>query len=350
MDSLVTILIRMLAVVAIVGVAFLTNREIKKRMDSKVGGQFRIQFATMMITILSVILIVVVFPINDTVRGQLLGLIGILISAMIALSSATFMSNVMAGVMLRSLKVIRPGSYVTVGDYFGRVTEMDLLHTEIQTEERDLITLPNLFMVTNPSRVLLSSGTIVSVNLSLGYDVARQVVEKHLLTAAEKAGLESPFVQITELGDFCVSYRISGMLTDLGKLLSTRRLLRAAVLDELHNNGVEIVSPTFMNQRQYEKTEHFIPDKVAEETVKPRDIAPDDVVFDKAAKAESVEALRDHLEGVKQKIGDLQTKLKEATEDVEKEGISKRIGNLEQEKERWEKLVERREEILKNEE
>ena len=342
-------LYRTLAVALIIAAAYFINLGITKRFSKQEGGNFRSQLATMIIVILSIIMIVVVFPINDTVRGQLLGLIGILISAMIALSSATFMSNVMAGVMLRTLNVIRPGSFLTIGEYFGRVTEMDLLHCEIQTEERDLITLPNLYMVTHPNRVFRSSGTVVSVTLSLGYDVSRQVIEKHLLTAAGQADLESPFVQITELGDFSVSYRISGMLTDLSKLLSTRRLLRAAVLDELHNNGIEIVSPTFINQRQFDKTARFIPAKVTNERAKPKDIAPDDVVFDKAAKAETLEALRDRMEQNKQKIEEVQAQLKDATEDVDKQDLATRIANLEKQRDIWEKVIQDREEILKSE-
>jgi len=37
-----------------------------------------------------------------------------------------------------------------VGDYFGRVTERGLFHVEIQTEDRDLATLPNMFLVSQP--------------------------------------------------------------------------------------------------------------------------------------------------------------------------------------------------------
>ena len=71
----------------------------------------------------------------------MLQLYGIVLSATIALSSTTLVGNAMAGIMLRTLRNFSPGDYVHVGDYFGRISEMDLLHTEIQTEERDLTTL-----------------------------------------------------------------------------------------------------------------------------------------------------------------------------------------------------------------
>ena len=91
---------------------------------------------------------------------------------------------------------------------------MDLLHTEIQTEERDLTTLPNLYLISNPIRVMRQSGTLLSVEVSLGYDVSRHTVEQLLVQAALDTGLESPYLQILNLGDFSVSYRISGLLKE----------------------------------------------------------------------------------------------------------------------------------------
>ena len=47
-------------------------------------------------------------------------------------------------------------------DHFGRVSERGLFHTEIQTQDRDLTMLPNLYLVTHPVTAIRSSGTIVS--------------------------------------------------------------------------------------------------------------------------------------------------------------------------------------------
>jgi small-conductance mechanosensitive channel len=63
------------------------------------------------------------------------------------------------------------------------------------------------------------------------------------------AGLQNPFVQIKELGDFSISYRIAGFLPDVKHILTSRSDLRKLVVDMLHGDGIEIVSPNFMNQR-----------------------------------------------------------------------------------------------------
>ena len=63
--------------------------------------------------------------------------------------------------MLKAVRSARPGDFITVADLTGRITEMGLLHTEVQTEFRDLVTVPNMYMVTQPMQVVRASGTII---------------------------------------------------------------------------------------------------------------------------------------------------------------------------------------------
>jgi small conductance mechanosensitive channel len=201
------------------------------------GQNLRRQVMTILLSFIGLLILIMIIPdqyLSETATGQLLSLIGILLSAAIALSSTTLIGNAMAGLMLRSVKSFRLGDFVRIGDHFGRVTERGLFHVEIQTEDRDLTTLPNLYMVTNPVKVILSSGTIVSAEVSLGYDIPNTDVEKCLKNAAANAGLSDPFVLIMELGDFSVTYRVSGMLTEVRHLISVQSRLRRMMLNSLH--------------------------------------------------------------------------------------------------------------------
>ena len=302
MDYLIIVLQAVATIIVLALVARFANSRLVKHFEGKPHLAFRrqlIQLAGVLAVILALILFL---PLDGGLRGQLLGLYGIVVSATIALSSTTLVGNVMAGIMLKTIKTCRPGYYITVGDHFGRITTMDLLHTEIQTEERDLTTLPNLYLVSNPVRVMRTSGTLLYVELSLGYDVPRQEIEKLLLAAATETGLESPFVQIRELGDFSVTYRVSGLLTEVNRLLDKRRELRARTMDCLHAADIEIVSPNFMNTRNFDPNERFVPDVQAAE--EPVDTGPstDALVFDKAEEAESVTKLREKLEAARERI------------------------------------------------
>ncbi|MEE4659450.1 MAG: mechanosensitive ion channel domain-containing protein, partial [Halieaceae bacterium] len=225
----------------------------------------------------------------------ILSLLGIIITAVIALSSTTFVSNIMAGLMLRAVNSFRPGDYIRCEQHFGRVTERGLFHTEIQTPDRDLATVPNLFLVNNPLTVVHESGTIISAELSLGYDIAHQRVEELLKQAATDAGLSDAFVLVGELGDFSVIYRVGGFAEDVSRLLTTKSNLRRSILTTMHAAGVEIVSPNFMNQRVLDPADKVIPkaDRVAVPVAE--QASPEEVIFDKAETAAQRETLKQSL-------------------------------------------------------
>lgn len=261
-----------------------------------VNVALRTQVATIAVVFIGVISAIVATPISDAKRGQVLGLLGIVLSAAIALSATTILGNLIAGAMLRSVRGFRTGDFIRVEHHFGRVSARGLFHTEIQTEDRDLTTLPNMFLVTHPVTTIRTSGTVLSTTVSLGYDVDRHDVERVLLAAAEKAGLEQGFVQITELGDFAVTYRCAGLLTEVKRLITVRSHLNGAVLDGCQEAGIEIVSPAFMNQRQVDDI-RFIPrtrpktSEADEDHEVDEASLPEAMLFDKAEQAESREQL-----------------------------------------------------------
>jgi small-conductance mechanosensitive channel len=331
------------AILVITLVARFANKRLVTHFEGKPHLAFRRQLIQLA-GVLGVILTLILFlPLDATLRGQLLSLYGIVLSATIALSSTTLVGNVMAGIMLKTIKSCRPGYYITVGDHFGRITTMDLLHTEIQTEERDLTTLPNLYLINNPVRVMRTSGTVIFVEVSLGYDVPRHEIEKRLLAAATDTGLESPFVQIRELGDFSVTYRVSGLLTEVNRLLDKRRELRARTMDSLHAADIEIVSPNFMNTRNFDTGERFIPE--VEAVTEPVDAggSTDALVFDKAEEAESVTKLREKLQAALERI----KACKEVAGDTGKPdaaaAAAAEIASLEKKVERLTTLINRKE-------
>lgn len=315
-------------VVLVVLVLAVIQRLLARRRSAAQDRVFRHQLILLGLTAVGVVVVVMTLPIGDAKRGQLLSLIGILVSAAVALSATTFLGNAMAGVMLRSVRNFRIGDFIRCGEQFGRVTERGLLHTEIQTEDRDLTTLPNLFLVTNPVTIVRSSGTIVSATVSLGYDVPRARIERALLTAAEETGLADPFVQVLELGDFSVTYRAAGLLAEVKQLVSTRSRLRAAVMDALHGDGVEIVSPTFMNQRVLDPANPVIPDRVEPAGGAASGFTPESVVFDKADEAESLENLRATLEELGQQISELEAHHEELPAGSGKDEAARRLERL----------------------
>jgi len=336
--------IQILVTIALLAlVTHFTNKRLVQHFAGKPHLAFRRQLIQLGGIVLVVLLLILFLPLDTSLRGQLLGLFGIIVSATIALSSTTLVGNVMAGIMLKTIGTCRPGSYITVGDHFGRVATMDLLHTELQTEERDLTTLPNMYLVTNPVRVMRTSGTLLSVELSLGYDVSRHQIESLLLQAASETGLESPFVQIRELGDFSVTYQVSGLLTEVNRIIDKRRELRARTMDVLHAADIEIVSPSFMNTRAFDRDDRFVSEVEDVSDPAGSGLSTDALVFDKAEEAESVSRLREMLAETQERLKSCQEFAADKSNETAAEAATHEIASLEQKVLRLTALIDRRE-------
>lgn len=306
---------------AIVGIlAFLAlNLLIKRRAkDSKNRDSISYQVLRLLLVAFTLIVVILLAPIGEKAQGQVLSLLGLVFTAIIALSSTTFVSNVMAGLMLQAANTIRPGDFIRVNDQFGRVTRRNLLQTQIQTEWRDLTTLPNILLINNPVTVLHRDGTIISAEISLGYDIPYTQVEELLGLAASEAGLEEPFVLTQDLLDHAVAYRVAGFLPDMRNLLTARSNLRKKAIEVLHGHGIEIASPTLMNTRPMDPERKIIPDHpVRHQRDRPTapSAAPEERIFDKAVEAADLEQLHSELERVGQELKQLRDQARNASEE-----------------------------------
>jgi len=317
-------------VVVVIVLLNIFSRILQKHSDNAQGNKFRNQLIMFGASFVGLLLVILGLPLDPATRGQLLSLIGIIFSAGIALSSSTFIGNAMAGIMLKSVRNFRTGDFIKTENIFGRVTERGLFHTEVQTPDRDLTTVPNLYLATNAVTVVRQSGTIIGATVSLGFDVHHTLVEELLLEAAKSIGLQDPFVQILELGDYSIVYRVAGLLTESKQLIAYRCRLRTAMLDCLHAGDVEIVSPQFNNARMLDAEEEFIPKPARKKNAPAADSAPVEVAFDKAEEAESLDFKRQQLSKMEESLKELQKETKEVA-GSEKQAMKDQTGRMEQE-------------------
>lgn len=270
------------------------------------------QLVILALSIVGVLAVVLVLPIEESSRSRLLGIIGLIVSGMIAFSSTNLLANLMGGILLRTTKPFRIGDFIRVEQHFGRVTERGLFDTEIQSENRELISLPNAYLVNHPITTTRSSGAIVSTTLSLGYDTHHSQAESLLLRAAEASGLKEPWVHLPEMGNFAITYRVSGVLEESAMLITAHSNLNRSILDMLHGQGVEIMSPTYMNQRRLADNAKTIPTPFKAPAT-PETNGGEHVVFDKAEEAAQREKEKQQL--IKN-IQNLETSLKQAAGDT----------------------------------
>lgn len=332
MNHLLNILKSMLEpgiVVLALVILLLVNRWIFNRIKRvPAEGNMTKRTISFFLVLVGILVFILSLPIDKTLKGQILSFLGIIISAGIALSSTTILGNLIAGIMNNTMNRFRSGDLIKVGEFQGRVTRKSIFHTEIQLEDSNFITIPNLYMASNPVKLTRKTNTVISTSVSLGYDVSRSRIEEALKKAAVATGLKDPYVYITSLGDFSVVYKIHGFLADSGKFFSTSSLLNAKVMDTLHDAGIEIVSPTFMNQRRVDEKE-FIPAIKAEKNTPETGKAPEDLIFDEAIKSEKIEKKKDLLKKLADKQETLQEKLKEFDSEEAIEKLKSQIGRIE---------------------
>ena len=294
------------------------------------------QMVVFVIILVLLIAVALTLPVSESSRNQLLALIGVLVSGVIAFSSTTIVANLMSGLVIRFNKPFKTGDFIRCNDYFGRVSEKGLLDTEMQPEQRDLIHIANSYLVNNPVSVIRSSGTLITANISIGYDVHHTSVTEALTKAVFEAGLEEGYVQVSEPGDFSVSYRVAGLLKEVKSVLTARSNLHKAILDTLHNSDIEIMSPNFIAQRPTEATQKFIAKVPTNVPSKTRASVEDDdaqeaIAFDKAElAAQHEESLRDakaKVESVRQQISEAKGADKTALE-KELEGALSQVDNI----------------------
>ncbi|MEO1583160.1 MAG: mechanosensitive ion channel domain-containing protein [Planctomycetota bacterium] len=320
---------------------------VRPTIETRVKNQRR--WIMLALTIVAALLVLIQLPVEDDTKKTIIQALGIAVTALITLSSTTIAANLMAGLMLGRVQAFKPGDVIRVvgsnGETFGRVTARGLFHVEVQTDERDLVTLPNSYVITHPVRVVRQSGTIITCDVSIGYDVPHGKLETLLVEAATESGLSDAYVLVRELGDFSVLYRAAGFLKDTKSILSARSKLRTHILDSLHGAGVEIVSPTFMNQRRVEDPVIAVHESEDEKKARSAE-SPESIVFDKADDAERVERVRKALEEARKSLKSLESELSDASDDERKaelkddiehqktliEYLTSRVGRLEEQK------------------
>ncbi len=294
--------------IAVVASLFLINYLLRR----DVHGELSVSKQLLMLTLTAAGMLMFIFslPMSETSRGQILSLLGIVVTAVIALSSTTFVANIMAGLMLRAVNSFGPGDFIKSETFFGKVTERGIFHTEIQTEDRDLTTLPNMVLVNNPVTVVRNSGTVITATVSLGYDISHVRIEEILKQAAEESGLLDAFVLIIDLGDFSVNYRVGGFTEEVSRLLSIKSNLRKNILVKMHESGIEIVSPNFMNQRALDPKVPVIPASVHSAPVQESETTPEDLIFDKADSAAEREQLKQEKAAAKERLDEIAKEMK----------------------------------------
>jgi len=138
------------------------------------------------------------------------------------------------------------------------------------------------------------------------------------------------------------------MLKEVDKILGKRSALNGAVIDFLHDVDIEIMSPTFQNRRQIDHT----PIISKPYTPKSKTLTSleklENVVFDKAEEAQSIEKRKERLELLEKSIAEKKTKLDQVNSEEDLAAIQKSLDRDIQIKEKLENSINQKVDALEN--
>jgi small-conductance mechanosensitive channel len=183
--------------------------------------------------------------------------ISVFLGLVFSLTSASMLSNIMAGFTLTYTRAFRIGDRVRIGEITGDVIEKSMLVTKVRTIKNEEVTIPNSKImnaeVINYSVDIPEEGLILYTSVTIGYDAPWRQVHGLLLEAAgntKNVLIEpKPFVLQTALNDFYISYQINVYTRESHRMVGIYSDLHQNIQDAFNKAGVEIMSPHYKSVR-----------------------------------------------------------------------------------------------------
>ena len=186
---------------------------------------------------------------SDAFKG-----VSIFFGVLFSLGSTSAISNIVAGIVITYMRPFKLGDRVEIGDTVGDVTERSLLVTRVRTIKNLDVTVPNSTILGNhiinfSKNAAEEVGIILHTSVTIGYDVPSGDVIKALIKGAKSTVMilqkPEPFVLVKSLDDFYINYEINCHTKTPEKSAIIYSLLHENIKNEMHNAGIEILSPHY---------------------------------------------------------------------------------------------------------
>ena len=219
--------------------------------------------------------LVVAFPYLPGSGSKAFQGVSVFVGLMVSLGSSAAIGNMVAGIVLIYMQILRPGDLVKVADTVGEVISCDLLALKVRTVKNVTIAIPNVLVLSNPvinfSTEAANGRLILHSGVTIGYDVEWAKVHALLIEAAlATRDIEpepAPFVLQTSLDDFYVAYEINAYTKNAGAMARIYSDLHSNIQDTFNEGGVEILSPHYGAMRDGSRT--AVPDQYLPKNYRP---------------------------------------------------------------------------------
>lgn len=207
--------------------------------------------------ILYIFMFILIFPRLPYADSDIFKGVSVFMGILFSLGSASVISNMVSGIVITYMRSFRLGDRIRMGEHVGHVIEKTPLVTRIRTPKNEMITIPNVNILTahtvNYTTSAKRFGLILHISITVGYEVSWRLVHQLLLKAT--VGIPhvkedpKPFVQQTELDDFYARYQVNVYTDDADEAGDILSKLNENIQDVFNEAGVELASPHYSYQR-----------------------------------------------------------------------------------------------------
>jgi small-conductance mechanosensitive channel len=198
-----------------------------------------------------------VFPLLPGSDSQVFQGISLLVGFLFSLGSSSAIGNLVAGIVITYMRPFKLGDRIKINDITGFIVEKTPMTTRIRTHKNEFVTLPNLTVLNtsvtnyNSSTEQGQPGLILHAEVTFGYDTSCEIIERLLLTAADKTEyLEKepkPFVQLKSLNDFYCVYEINAYTKNIQMMMVSYSDLYRNIQLEFDAAGLDLTAPYYYN-------------------------------------------------------------------------------------------------------
>ncbi|MDR0863807.1 MAG: mechanosensitive ion channel family protein [Candidatus Symbiothrix sp.] len=183
--------------------------------------------------------------------------ISVFVGLIVSFGSSSAIGNLIAGMIITYMRPFQIGDRIKINDVIGNVLERTPIVTRIRTLKNEIVTIPNSTIMnsqtTNLSESARTTGLIIHLEITCGYETPWKDVHQLLLAAAESTqnvmSDPHPFVHEQSFNDFDVAYEINAYISDANLLTQVTNDLRQNIQDKFKEAGISILSPHYYIQK-----------------------------------------------------------------------------------------------------
>ena len=197
------------------------------------------------------IVIISMFVVDIGLIGGFVSLAG---GTIIGFASMSTLGNAIAGIIVMISRPFKIGDRICFNGKFADVIAIDLIYTRLKTLDNIVVSIPNQELLSSEIETYGKNTTIRrKCSITAGYDVSSELVETALQQAAAKLKSDAvilkdprPYVWVTTFGNFAVEYTLYFYTNKIKSLSRIDATVRKVVLDVCKQNGIDISTPTLL--------------------------------------------------------------------------------------------------------